>query len=57
MSRTMVHLFSWGKTKKSVFFGDNVAGRRPATFSQKHGLCPFRVFRVFRVFRGLGLMV
>ena len=25
-----------------MFFGENVAGRRPATFSQKHGLCPFR---------------
>ena len=22
------------------FLGENVAGRRPATFSQKHGLCP-----------------
>ena len=30
-----------GQTKKSVFFGENVASRRPATFSQKHGLRPF----------------
>ena len=28
-----------GQTKKSVFFVENIAGRRQATFSQKHGLC------------------
>ena len=30
------------KTIQSVFFGESVAGRRPGTFPQKHGLCPFR---------------
>ena len=55
------HKTNRNKTKKDtgggtnkrvrVFFGENVTGRRPATFSQKHGLCPFRVFRVFRVLR------
>ena len=35
-------------------FGENVAGQRPATFSQKHGLCPFRVFRCLGC---LGVMV
>ena len=37
----------WDK-QHSPCFCENVAGRRPATFSQKHGLCPFRVLR-FRV--------
>ena len=31
-----------------MFFGEYVAGLRPATFSQKYGLCPFSVFGVFR---------
>ena len=53
-----------GQTIWSVFFGENLA-EGPATFSQKHGLCPFRclgvqvlwfrclgvqVFKVFKVF-------
>ena len=51
-----------GQTIQSVFFGENVAGRRPATFSQKHGLCPFwclvvQVFTWFRVFKCLGVQV
>ena len=45
-----------GKTIWSVFVGENVAGRRPATFSQKHGLCPFRCSGVL-VFRAYGLGV
>ena len=32
-----------GQTMKSVFFGENVAGRRPATFSQNITFSGFRV--------------
>ena len=40
--------------QKSPYFLVKTSGRRLATFSQKHGLCPFRVFKVFWVFRCSG---